>query len=91
MLSETQAEIKRRQNIDKARKDIQAILKKYKITINDLDLGVSAKKPIGERAAGKKNTAKKAATKRAESKKRAAKAPRANDQRAAVAAKYHRY
>jgi DNA-binding protein H-NS len=79
MLTETQAELKRRENIDKARKDIQAVLKKYKITIDDLDLGVSAKKSIE----------KKAATKKARAKKYVAKTPRKNDQRAAVAAKYH--
>ena len=83
MLTETQAELKRRENIDKARKDIQAVLKKYKITINDLDLSVRSKKSIA-----KKNTQKKAATKRAINKKRTGKAPRKNDQRAAVAAKY---
>jgi DNA-binding protein H-NS len=79
MLTETQAELKRRENIDKARKDIPAVLKKYKITIDDLDLGVSAKKSIE----------KKAATKKARAKKYVAKTPRKNDQRAAVAAKYH--
>ena len=46
MLTETQAELKRRENIDKARKDIQAVLKKYKITIDDLDLGTSSKKIV---------------------------------------------
>ena len=89
MLTETQAELKRRENIDKARKDIKAVLKKYKITIDDLDFGVSAKKPVGKKAAAKKSTEKKAATKKAGSKKRAAKTPRKNDQRAAVVAKHH--
>ena len=89
MLTETQAELKRRENIDKARKDIQAVLKKYKITIDDLDLGVSSKKSTSKKTAAKKSTEKKAATKKAGSKKRAAKTPRKNDQRAAVAAKYH--
>jgi len=89
MLTETQAELKRRENIDKARKDIQAVLKKYKITIDDLDLGTSSKKSASKKAAAKKSTEKKAVTKKAGAKKRAAKAPRKNDQRAAVAAKYH--
>ena len=89
MLTETQAELKRRENIDKARKDIKAVLKKYKITIDDLDFGVSAKKPVGKKAAAKKSTEKKAATKKARTKERAAKTSRKNDQRAKVAAKYH--
>lgn len=89
MLTETQAELKRRENIDKARKDIQAVLKKYKITIEDLDLGPSSKKSASKKAAAKKGIEKKAATKKAGAKKITAKAPRKNDQRAAVAAKYH--
>ena len=89
MLTETQAELKRRENIDKARKDIQAVLKKYKITIDDLDLGVSSNKSANKKTATKKSTEKKAATKKAGPKKRTAKTPRKNDQRAAVAAKYH--
>jgi len=89
MLTETQAELKRRENIDKARKDIQAVLKKYKITIDDLELGTSNKKSASKKAATKKSTAKKATIKNAGTKKRAAKTPRKNDQRAAVAAKYH--
>ena len=89
MLTETQAELKRRENIDKARKDIQAVLKKYKITIDDLDLGISSNKLASKKAAAKKSTEKKAATKKAGPKKRTAKTPRKNDQRAAVAAKYH--
>ena len=79
MLTKTQAELKRRENIDKARKDIQALLKKYKITIDDLELDISSKK----------STSKKVVTKKVGSKKRSAKTPRNNDQRAAVAAKYH--
>ena len=67
MLTETQAELKRRENIDKARKDIQAVLKKYKITIDDLDLGVSSKKSTSKKTAAKKSTEKKAATKKAAS------------------------
>ena len=89
MLTETQAELKRRENIYKARKDIQAVLKKYKITIDDIDLSVSAKKLVGKKAATKKSIGKKAATKKAGTKERAAKTPRKNDQRAKVAAKYH--
>lgn len=89
MLTETQAELKRRENIDKARKDIQAVLKKYKITIDDLDLGTSSKISASKKAATKKSIEKKAPTKKAGAKKRAVKTPRKNDQRAAVAAKYH--
>ena len=79
MLIETQAELKRRENIGRARKDIQAVLKKYKITIDDLDLGAGRKKPVG----------KKTATKKVGAKKRLARSSRTNDQRSAVAAKYH--
>lgn len=89
MLAETQAELKRRENIDKARKDIQAVLKKYKITIDDLALGTSNKKSASKKTAAKKSTEKKDATKRVENKKRASKTLRKNDQRATVAAKYH--
>jgi DNA-binding protein H-NS len=89
MLTETQAELKRRENIDKARKDIQAVLKKYKVSIDDLDLGTSSNKSASKRTAAKKSTGKKSATKKAAAKKRTAKTPRKNDQRAAVAAKYH--
>ena len=64
MLTETQAELKRRENIDKARKAIQAVLKKYKITIDDLNLGVSYKKPVRKKAAAKKGTEKKAQRKK---------------------------
>ena len=74
MLTETQAELKRRENIDKARKAIQAVLKKYKIAIDDLNLGVSYKKPVRKKAAAKKGTEKKLKAKKAAAKKRAAKA-----------------
>ena len=89
MLSQTQAELKRREIIDRARKDIQAVLKKYKITIDDLDLSSSSKKSASKKFAAKKSTEKKAATEKAGNKKRTGKTPRKNDQRSAVAAKYH--
>ena len=89
MLTETQAELKRRENIDKARKDIQAVLKKYRITIDDLNLGTSSNKSASKKTAAKKSTKKKAATKKAEHKSRSTKTTRKNDQRATVAAKYH--
>ena len=89
MLTETQAELKRRENIYKARKDIQAVLKKYRITIDDLNLGTSSNKSASKKTAAKKSTKKKAATKKAEHKSRSTKTTRKNDQRATVAAKYH--
>ena len=89
MLTETQAELKRRENIDKARKDIQAVLKKYKITIGDLGLSTSSKKSASKKTAANKSTEKKATTKKAENKKRVTKIQRKSDQRATVAAKYH--
>ena len=38
MLSETQAELSRRESLAKAEKEIKAILKKYSINIGDIDL-----------------------------------------------------
>ena len=99
MLNETQAELKRRENINKAHKEIQNVMKKYKITISDLDLGdsskksdkkkVSAKKVSAKKASAKKASAKKASAKKAGIKKGTAKASYKDDQRAVVAAKYH--
>ena len=54
-----------------------------------LTLAPAAKKSSSKKTAAKKSTEKKAVTKKAGAKKRAAKTPRQNDQRAAVAAKYH--
>ena len=89
MITETQAELKRRENVDKARKDIQAILKKYNITIDDLDLGTDSKKSASKKTSAKKSLGRKAATEKAGAKKRSAKTPRKNDQRCTVIAKYH--
>jgi len=89
IITETQAELKRRENIDKAHKDIQAVLKKYKITIHDLDLGASSKRQARKKTSAKKSIEKKAATKKATAKKLATKTARKNDQRATVAAKFH--
>ena len=44
MLASTKAEIRRRENIQAATAEIQAILKKYKLTMHDIDLQPSAKK-----------------------------------------------
>lgn len=89
MLTETQAELKRREKIGKARKEIQAVLKKYKITINDLDLGATVKKHGGKKVTVKKSTEKRAQTKKTRNKTRNTKTLHKKDQRAAVAAKYH--
>ena len=35
MLNQTQAELKRRNNIEKARLEVQSIIKKYNITMDD--------------------------------------------------------
>ena len=58
MLIETRDELKRRENIDKALKDIHAVLKKYNITIDDIDLGKAAKKSASKKATTKKSAAK---------------------------------
>ena len=94
MLNETQAELKRRENINKAHKEIQNVMKKYKITISDLDLGDSSKKSDRKKVSAKKVSAKKASAKKASAKKAGikkgtAKASYKDDQRAVVAAKYH--
>ena len=89
MLIETQAELKRRENINKARNDIKAVLKKYKITIDDLDLVVSSKQQARKKHAAKKSTEKKSSATKAQAKKLNVKAAHKNDQRATVAAKYH--
>jgi DNA-binding protein H-NS len=39
ILADTQSELKRRDGIASAEKEIRAILKKYSITLNDIDLG----------------------------------------------------
>ena len=46
MLSDTQAELSRREGVTKAEKEIRGILKKYSITIGDIDL--SALRPSAD-------------------------------------------
>ena len=53
VLNDTQAELKRRENINKARTEIQAVLKKYSITIHDLDLHISRRKSATKKAVTK--------------------------------------
>ena len=89
ILTETQAELKRRENIDKARKAIQAVLKKYKITIDDLELGAGGLKRVAKKATAKKSTQRKASKKVARAKNQPTKGPRKKDQRSTVAVKYH--
>ena len=50
MLANTKAEIKRREHIQAATAEIRAILKKYKITMQDIDLPYSNKKAAGKTA-----------------------------------------
>lgn len=88
MLSETKAELKRRENVTKARKDIQAILKKYNITIHDLEFDLRSGKSATKKDAKQRNSEKNDLKTKRSAKVRATKAPRKNDQRAAVAAKY---
>lgn len=82
ILGETQAELKRRENIDKAQKEIHAILKKYKITMAELESGST-----GKRAASKARPAKKLAVRKNSAK--TAKSGSQKDNRSAVSAKYH--
>ena len=89
MLKEAKIELKRREIINEARKDIQAVLKKYNINIHDLDLNFSNRKTATKKAATKKSTNKKTLSKKPRTKKAAAKALREGDQRTVVAPKYH--
>ena len=91
MLIDTRDELKRRENIDKALKDIHAVLKKNIIsplmilTFAKAIKNQPAKKPPLKRAQRKAGTEKAGAG----TKKHTAKTLRKRDQRADVAAKYH--
>ena len=50
MLANTKAEIKRREHIQAATAEIRAILKKYKLTMQDIDLPTFNKKVAGKTA-----------------------------------------
>ena len=50
MLSNTKAEIKRREHLQAATAEIRAILKKYKITMQDIDLQALNKKAVRKTA-----------------------------------------
>lgn len=50
MLANTKAEIKRREHIQAATAEIRAVLKKYKITMQDIDLSAFNKKAAGKTA-----------------------------------------
>ena len=50
MLANTKAEIKRREHIQAATLEIRAVLKKYKISMQDIDLQASNKKAAGKTA-----------------------------------------
>ena len=89
MLNETRAELERRENILKARNDIQAVLQKYNLTIHDLELVTSSRKPANKKAATKTSVEKKASAKKQGTKKRAGNAVPKKDQRSTVSAKYH--
>ena len=67
MLTETQAELKRRENIDKARKDIKAILKNIRSLLMILTLASVLKNQL-EKSSCKKSTEKKPQQKRLEPK-----------------------
>ncbi len=75
MLLDTQAELSRREGVAKAEREIRAILKKYSITIGDLDLAALRPSTGGSRKskAGAKRQATRASGK---------------DNRASVAAKF---
>ena len=55
ILADTQSELKRRNGITSAEKEIRAILKKYSITVNDIDLGALK---LGTRAGRRPNSNK---------------------------------
>ena len=48
MLADTQAEMHRRERIQTATSELQAVLKKYKLSIQDIDLQAFHKKPTRE-------------------------------------------
>ena len=50
MLVNTKAEIKRREHIQVATAEIRAVLKKYKLTMQDIDLQAFNKKAAGKTA-----------------------------------------
>ena len=52
IIDETQAELKRRKNIDAATVEICSILKHYKIDIQDIDLNIATR--TGGRSSSKK-------------------------------------
>ena len=75
MLLDAQAELNRREGVTKAEKEIRAILKKYSITIGDIDLAALRSNAESSRK-GKAGAKKKA------------KGASGKDNRASVAAKY---
>ena len=75
MLLDTQAELSRREGVTKAEKEIRAILKKYSITIGDIDL-VALRSSADTSRKGKAGAKKKA------------KGASGKDNRASVAAKF---
>ena len=89
MLAETQDELDRRRTIEKARKEIEVILKRYKISIDDLLPALSTKKPTRKKAATTISAGKKPSGKKTKGNKLVAKNLRRKDRRAAVASKYH--
>lgn len=89
MIDETKAELKRRENIKQAHKDVQALLNKYGLTIQDLDFGVSSKKAAPKKATTRGRKGKKAPTKKTGAKRNNSNAMQKKDQRATVAPKYH--
>lgn len=88
MLIETKAELKRRESINEARKEIQATLKKYNLTIRDIDFVSNSRKPAAKKGAPKKGITKNAPKKKSRENK-AGKALHKKDQRAFVAPKFH--
>lgn len=84
MLMETKAEVKRRENIDKAHKDVKVVLKKYNITIDDIIISFRSKNSIAKQSVNKK-----APSTKSQNKTSSVKGPNKNDRRTTVAAKYH--
>lgn len=75
MLSDTQAELRRREDVTKAENEIRDILTKYPISIRDIDLNALILKPGSARQRDTKTTRK-------------AKSAGKQDNRATVAAKF---
>ena len=88
MLNQTQAELKRRNNIEKARLEVQSIIKKYNITMDDINVDVDSKRQQAPKTKRKKTGKTKVVQKKKPGATNTKQVNQKVDKRAAVAAKY---